>query len=721
MKLASDKRIFSSIDLADFTGRATDLDRLFRHARGEGHEMGLALLAEPLAGCSELLRQVYDVLFADQNDILPCYFELKPSDGSATGAARRFLHEFLLQSVAFRRGDSRIIDSSPAPAELSEISLPEDAAWIDRLVEIDRRAQDDDDAHVYIKSCISAPLRAAGHGIRAMVMVDAIHNAALLDNGDSLVDALRDTFTAANIPFVLAGHRRYLFGRMTFSTMMLERLSFVAAGQLVERLAEEREIEINDQTRDLIAVQLSGNPSYITDFLKAAAAGGVPLSTFKNVEQVYTDQIFGGQISRRLDAIFAMVFPEAAAEAEAVEQLAAAMHSESGKLSDISPFRPGIELLHGYEIVNVTPTSTVVDGSDLVLADYLDARAYLASGVETRASVVGRAVLRNVKRAPHLMARFYRKSAAIDLRELMAQFDGQEISSALLNYTRFKDELKGIGEYDGTLEILKNDPEKIALPRILYTAHTAAYYPAFEKLCEIERSAVGVGFAGSEKGPVAWIAAEIDSKLEATRDLAEFWCDRLEMVAVNCNFKDFRIWLIAPEGFSIDAAAMLDARRAYGSSSHQARLLARWLTGRATETRAADEYELAVPMGDDTEMISVRAIEEIARRYKFSPKAINQIKTAVIEACINATEHSLSPDKRIYQKFSFDGNAITITISNRGVRIGDTYVEDKASDNGRRGWGIKLIKGLMDDVRIERTDDGTRITMVKVLRRDGVK
>ncbi|HVF47069.1 MAG TPA: ATP-binding protein [Pyrinomonadaceae bacterium] len=41
-------------------------------------------------------------------------------------------------------------------------------------------------------------------------------------------------------------------------------------------------------------------------------------------------------------------------------------------------------------------------------------------------------------------------------------------------------------------------------------------------------------------------------------------------------------------------------------------------------------------------------------------------------------------------------------------------------DRRAQDRGIKLIKGLMDDVRIERTDDGTRITMVKVLRRDDV-
>ena len=38
------------------------------------------------------------------------------------------------------------------------------------------------------------------------------------------------------------------------------------------------------------------------------------------------------------------------------------------------------------------------------------------------------------------------------------------------------------------------------------------------------------------------------------------------------------------------------------------------------------------------------------------------------------------------------------------------------TDEGRRGWGLKLMRGLMDDVKVEQTDDGTRITMVKYLR-----
>ena len=37
--------------------------------------------------------------------------------------------------------------------------------------------------------------------------------------------------------------------------------------------------------------------------------------------------------------------------------------------------------------------------------------------------------------------------------------------------------------------------------------------------------------------------------------------------------------------------------------------------------------------------------------------------------------------------------------------------------NGRRGWGLKLIRELMDEVEFERVDDGTRLRMTKYLRR----
>jgi len=64
------------------------------------------------------------------------------------------------------------------------------------------------------------------------------------------------------------------------------------------------------------------------------------------------------------------------------------------------------------------------------------------------------------------------------------------------------------------------------------------------------------------------------------------------------------------------------------------------------------------------------------------------MKTALIEACINAAEHSMSPDQRIYQTFAFDAGALTITVSNRGLRLADNYVLKENADDNRRGWGL---------------------------------
>ena len=142
-----------------------------------------------------------------------------------------------------------------------------------------------------------------------------------------------------------------------------------------------------------------------------------------------------------------------------------------------------------------------------------------------------------------------------------------------------------------------------------------------------------------------------------------------------------------------------------------------------------NEVELIIPMGADYELLAATTAEQLARRLKFRPEAINQIKTAIVEACINASEHSLSPDRKIYQRFRVEDDKLVITIASRGIvplnihgNNGDPNVEQVLEDETgdpaeqRRGWGIKLIKTLMDEVEFERVDEGTSLRMTKYLR-----
>lgn len=378
-----------------------------------------------------------------------------------------------------------------------------------------------------------------------------------------------------------------------------------------------------------------------------------------------------------------------------------------------------MQTLNRQEVIRLTSNLIETMDENDVLNDYVTARFRLEVAAENRALVVGEMLSDFLKRAPRLMANFYRRNSALNLRRLLADFNCQKVPLGLLDYSIFKERYKGI-EDAAILEHVRKNAEKITLPQLVYTAHTAAFYPPINQVTEKERSAIAIGFEQSiytDEDETVWLAAEIDSKLEAAKEVAEFWCDRLEMVALVCNFVNYKIWLVAPEGFTPEAIGVLQNRSAYGSSRKQVELLVNFLDAKniTGEKPSTDEYEIVVPIGEDTEMLAAHAVEELARKHSFAPKAINQIKTALVEACINAAEHSLSPDGKIYQKFAFENDRIIITIHNRGVRLADKKSREIKSDESRRGWGLKLMKTLMDEVKFEQVDDGTRISMTKYL------
>lgn len=724
MKRQLRKNIFARCEHADFVGRSSQLDRILSHS-GNGRS-ALALLAAPSAGASELLRQAYDRLFVDQTEIIPFYFEFKSTDDNAQAAALRFLKEFILQTVAFRRRDIGIIDASPEICEISELAVPSDGYWIDRLIESCHSDSRLNNASSAIKNCLSAPLRAAANGARSIVLIDALDIALRLDGGEALFDDIRDIAATASIPFVLAGKRRPLHGRLPFESLHLEPFGFSDAGKLAENLAAKMGVVINDQTRDLIALQTGCVAGYIVSIFDAAVERGCDLTSFDQVEQVYTDEIFGGRIGKKLDACLKAIAGDVTTPHLILRLLSESVAGEFGAVpTDYWRKRFGtsqsalddiLTSLHDHEIINLV-SGQVEIGSDHIVREYLKARVAIEIRNQPRALVVGESLAANIKGAPMLMARHYRRTAALGLRDFLSKLNGQKVATFLIDYGSYRSAFKG-AEADKVLTAAEGSTDKIALPKIVYTTYASSVYPRLNELCETERAAIAIGM--SENEDIVLLAAEIDSKLEAPAEKAHFWCDRLEMLAAECGFENYRLWLISPEGFNEDALDLLAQRKAYGSSRKQIELLANVLGAEIASAAKSDlhEYNITVPMGEDTEMIAAHAVEEIARRHNIPQKTINQIKTALVEACINASEHSLSPDRKIHQSVRVDNDKITITISNRGLRLADKMPEaENAGDEGRRGWGLKLMRQLMDDVRVEQTDDGTRITLVKIINR----
>ena len=131
--------------------------------------------------------------------------------------------------------------------------------------------------------------------------------------------------------------------------------------------------------------------------------------------------------------------------------------------------------------------------------------------------------------------------------------------------------------------------------------------------------------------------------------------------------------------------------------------------------------ELTLPMVPDIEIAAARAAGNLARELGMRSESIDEMAHAMIEACINAREHSDSNDRRIYVRITGtslgEGNSrIDIWITDHGKGFDVTEARSRRQKLGahhKRGWGLQIIEAHMDEVDITSTADGTTIHMVK--------
>ena len=134
------------------------------------------------------------------------------------------------------------------------------------------------------------------------------------------------------------------------------------------------------------------------------------------------------------------------------------------------------------------------------------------------------------------------------------------------------------------------------------------------------------------------------------------------------------------------------------------------------------EVTLTLPMLPDMEIAASKTATALAEFMNMDPDQIDEVRMAVVEACINAFEHSGADDAKVYMTFAVLGEPepreLRILIRDNGVgfspqEISDPKIEEKIVATSKRGWGLKIIRGLMDEVAIESGHDGTTIRMSK--------
>ena len=735
----SHQRILASVSRDEFVGRDAELRQVVSHSSRADDAGGLLLLGAPNVGASELLRQAYDELFSSRGEAIPIYFAFGRSPLSP---ARSFFQSFIQQYIAYRRVDPSLCQAQLTFHDLVELALPTDAELISELIEGFERERAGSDANALVSFCLSAPQRvAAATRRRVFPLIDCVRLAGTDAEQVALGREIARAFKRSGAPVALAGLRRQILNVVhgggddydSGQIISVAELSEDDGRRLVANIARRQQVESNEETRDLIVQQLGASPFFINAVLQAAREREMPLTSFLNCQRLYVDELMGGRIHRHFATILDQVAPQAQTRRTLLRVLHESASGETRKASlwawkkrlgvDATEFERIIDALHVYELANSSAAFVEVNAGSYVWMDYLHAHYRTEVAGESRAQVVADTLIETLKRAPRAMARKYRRNAALGLRELLGHFNCQRVPASLFHYDRFAAVHTGV-DAEEVNAALDTESDLIKLPQVVHVADASAFAASMQ--FEEQRCAVAHGFDAADytdEREIVWIAAQIDSKLEASRELTEEWCNRLKTLASECSLGRVRLWLVAPEGFSPDACKLLGEREAYGSSRQQVELLTARISSEAAtigESRP-DEYEMVIPMGADTELIAAHTVEQIARRVNFGPAAINQIKTALVEACINATEHSLSPDRKIYQRFRVDNDKLVVTVASRGVVPANVAGQNgegvsQLEGQGRRGWGLKLIRTLMDEVEFERVDDGTQLRMTKYIR-----
>src|SRR5436305_10135940 len=140
--------------------------------------------------------------------------------------------------------------------------------------------------------------------------------------------------------------------------------------------------------------------------------------------------------------------------------------------------------------------------------------------------------------------------------------------------------------------------------------------------------------------------------------------------------------------------------------------------------RVMREVTLALPMVPEMEIEASKTATAIAESIRMSPDRIDEVRMAVVEACINALEHSHASDREVYVTFQVlgeggDPDKLRIMVGDTGIGFApagleEPTIEDKLQAVRKRGWGLKIIRGLMDEVEILSGADGTTVVMSKM-------
>jgi serine/threonine-protein kinase RsbW len=131
--------------------------------------------------------------------------------------------------------------------------------------------------------------------------------------------------------------------------------------------------------------------------------------------------------------------------------------------------------------------------------------------------------------------------------------------------------------------------------------------------------------------------------------------------------------------------------------------------------------EISLPNQLGYERMAMACSATFAKMLGFSPERIEDLKTIVSEAAINAMQHGNKerPDARVTVLMSFKDDTIHVAVKDEGEGIKEILPDpeiDRIINNldPPIGFGTFLIRELADRVEFDKTADGASIVKMAI-------
>jgi serine/threonine-protein kinase RsbW len=132
---------------------------------------------------------------------------------------------------------------------------------------------------------------------------------------------------------------------------------------------------------------------------------------------------------------------------------------------------------------------------------------------------------------------------------------------------------------------------------------------------------------------------------------------------------------------------------------------------------------MTIPVAPEMEIVATAQAAALGEYIAMARDKIDEVKLALVEACINAFEHAECRDEQLHLTFRLGRETkgrewLEVEVLDKGKGFDSAGVEQPTIEKSfhghrKRGWGLQIIKSLMDEVEITSGVWGTRILMRK--------